>query len=344
MSAQLLLYGDVGYHFSALSVSKWLQDNPKGDIHIRISSGGGDAWDGLTIYSMLRASGRRVEIDIDGIAASAASVISMAGDVVRMSEAAVFMVHRSWAVVAGNEEQLREQAEVMTKLDGAMLAAYARKTGRPPELIRPLLDKETYMSAIEARDAGFVDHVVDGQKIAAQVRSSVTWEHLPAEVKARLHVAAQPATVDAMDLQQLQEALSAALAPVVARLEKLEAPAPVAQAEEPAAEEPAIEVAPAVTEAQASAESVFAEMVAGAADEFIAAGKLRPEGRELFVAASATPAGFKKACAYFRSAPSAVATEAARLPAIEASKELQLTPAQKEYAERAGLKIGKGSK
>lgn len=345
MALQLLLYGDVGFgDLAASSVAKAIQGS-KGDINVRISSGGGLAFEGLAIYSLLRNSGRRVEIAIDGIAASAASVIAMAGDRVTMDESALMMVHRSSGMSMGNAEDMREMADVLAKLDDAMLAAYSRKTGRPAEMLRSLLDAETWMSAAEAKAQGLIDAIFAGEALAAQVTQAPSWAQLAPEVKARLHGPCQPATVGAgnpkMSPEELQAALAAALAPMIARIEQLEAPKPKAQAESaPEGEEPVVETAPAVEdEAEAEAETLFAEMVAAAADEFIASGKLRPEGREMFVNASSTPAKFKTACAYHRAAPAAVATAPAQLGTVPGSNpKATLSQAQLDYAQRAGIK------
>lgn len=346
MSLQLALIGDVGYDFSARTVQAALVAS-KGDIQITLSSGGGDAFDGLAIYSLLRGSGRKVVIDVHGLAASAASVIMCAGDVVRISEAAMLMVHRSSTIEGGNEEALRTAADVLAKLDTAMLAAYARKTGRPAELIRPLLNAETYMSADEALVNGFVDEITGAVKVAASVRAARSWAQLPDAVKAKLHAPSEPATVGAgnhkMSPEEMKALLEAALAPLAARLTQLEAPAPKAQADEP---EPEVEVEPVVeNDAAAEIKALFTATVGAAFDTFVRAGQAKPASREHFMTASASPAAFKAACALLEaSSPVATAPTGLGEPSSTADASdpaASLTPAQREYAAKARINISK---
>ena len=336
MALLLNLFGDVGADFDARSVALQLSES-KGPVHVRISSGGGSAFDGLAIYNLLVSSGREVTVDIDGIAASAASVIAMAGKPVRMSEAALLMVHNASSHVGGNSEQLREAADILDKLDGALAAVYARKSGRPVEMIKPMMSAETWMSAQDALAAGLVDEITAGVKVAAQVRAAPSWARLPDVVKNSLR-----ATVASMTPEQLQAALEAALGPVLARLEKLELPPTVEPVLETdvSAESVAIEVAPSVDESVAQMQGIFAEAVSALADEFIASGKLRPEGRELFVNASRTPSELKTACAYFRAALPAVITDRTTLRTVT-NTVTPLSATAREYATRARLDIAK---
>lgn len=344
MSLQLLLYGDVGYDFSARSVAEALQGS-KGPINVRISSGGGDAFDGLAIYSLLAGCGRAVTIDIDGLASSAASVIAMAGSPTRISEAALLFVHRSSTVEGGNAEVLQEAAAVLEKLDGAMLAVYARKTGRPPELIRPLMDAETWLTPEQALASGFVDEITGAVKIAAQVRTARSWTQIKDAVKAKLHAPLETATVVAMTPEEMKALLEATLAPFAARLAQLETPAPAPETEEPE-EEPVVEVEETVeNDAAAEVKALFAATVGAAFDNFVRAGQAKPASREHFVAASSSPAAFKATCALVEaSAP--VATAPTRLgppagtePGTDPAADL--TPAQREYAAKARINTSK---
>lgn len=355
----LLLYGDVGLDFTARSVAEHV-NSTKGHIHVRISSGGGSAFDGLTIYNVLsaaKAAGRQVTVDIDGLAASAASVVAMAGSPVRMSEAALAMTHNSMTGKFGHAPDLREAADVLDKLDGALAATYARKSGRPIEQIRQMMSHDNWMSAAEAKEAGLVDEITTAMPVAAQVLSARSYAQLPERVKTNLQALSEKATVGAgsqksgMTPEQLNQILDA-LASVTARLEKLEAPVVAAAppAPEPEIDEPAIEVEEPVADAGvADARAALAEIVAVAADEFIAAGKLTPAGREMFVRASATADGFKATCSYFRSLPSPVATSSNAPGSLPASKDdddgkVVLNEQQKAWAARARIDTSKFAK
>lgn len=298
------MFGDCGYDFSAQSVAAALKDST-GDIEVRISSGGGAAFEGLAIYSLLRSSGRRVVVDIDGLAASAASVIAMAGDLVRMGDTALMMIHRASSGQFGNAEEMQKAAEVLTKLDDAMLAAYRRKTRRIEADLRPLLDAETWMTAEEARALGFVDEVVTGSRAAAQVRQSPSWAALPDHVRARLQEPTQPAIVGReMTPEQLQQAIQAAmvaaLAPVTERLSALE------QARQA---EPAIEVAQARTEVELATAKAHEQAVAASFKRFVAEGKIAPSAEAQFRRSCKTAEDLVATVAEYEGAKPVVSTE-----------------------------------
>lgn len=129
---------------------------------VRINSPGGDVWDGMTIFNQLLGHGATVTTIVEGMAASAASLIMMAGDAIKAAEISQIMVHDAWTWTVGNEQELRELADVLAKIDGQLAAVYAAKSGRPADEFRELMNKDTYLTATEAFGLGIVDEVVNG--------------------------------------------------------------------------------------------------------------------------------------------------------------------------------------
>lgn len=319
----LLLYGRVGGDFSARTVAEYLKANKKGAIHVRIDSPGGDVFAGTAIYNLLRTSGRRVEVEIDGMAASAASVIAMAGDDIAISEGGFVMIHRSSSLAMGNAEQIGEQVAILEKIDEVLAGIYARRTAQSPNAVRDMMAAETWMNADDAISKGFANRRSSASARVAAMASPSEWANAPAEVKARLQVNPTSATVvaqghnkDDMSPEQLQAAIEAALAPVAARLAALEAvpqasasPAPAA-APAPAADEPVVTIEEAVEDdAAADVRTMYFAAVDAAFDRFCAQGKLTPAAKEHFVAASQTPASFKAVCAMYETAPAVVSSQ-----------------------------------
>lgn len=175
-TAEVLIYGDIGASWDEESVeaSKFVRDFTALDadaVTIRINSIGGSVPDGIAIYNAIRRHPAAKTVVIDGIAASIASLIAMAGDTVEMTENAVLMVHAPWTFAAGNSAELRKTADVLDTWAGAMATSYARKTGKTQdEMLALLTDGEDHWyTAAEAQAAGFVDSVIEAMPIAASM-------------------------------------------------------------------------------------------------------------------------------------------------------------------------------
>lgn len=129
-------------------------------ITIRIHSGGGDVFAASAIRAMIMDYPGRVTTMIDGLCASAATYVAMAGDVVKMQDSAFFMVHNPWMMTFGDEHELREAANFLKKIKAGIIEAYQGKTKLSNEKLSKLMDKETWMTAQDALDSGFIDHVI----------------------------------------------------------------------------------------------------------------------------------------------------------------------------------------
>ena len=166
---ELCLYGPVGFMdfwaddgFSANEVLSALSEM-SGDIVVRINSGGGVAFDGVAIYNALKARDTKITCRIDGIAASAASIIAMAGDEIIMPEGSLMMIHDASGITIGTATDHSKQAEVLNKLDGEMARIYAKRTGKDMDAVRAMMDEETWLDGDEALAAGFATKASEGK-------------------------------------------------------------------------------------------------------------------------------------------------------------------------------------
>jgi ATP-dependent protease ClpP protease subunit len=161
VGGELVLYGSVGdlwgdgSGFSARDVLEALAEHGEANLTVRLNSGGGLAWDGVAIYNALRSHPGKVTISIDGIAASAASVIAMAGSDIIMRSGASMMIHDPSAVTMGPASDHRKSADTLDKLGDRIASIYAEKTGNSVEEMRSLMLAETWMDAEEAVAFGF---------------------------------------------------------------------------------------------------------------------------------------------------------------------------------------------
>ena len=160
------------------------------DILVSLNSPGGDVFDALTIYNALRRYAGRVTTRVDGVAASAASLIAMAGDQLIMPDNAQLMIHNAWTLAGGTAEDLRATADMMDRIRDGVVAAYSRKSGLAAEKIVEMMDSTTWMSAMEAQALGFCDLIEDPIRLqmSSELAAEVLRKHknLPAEVAAML--------------------------------------------------------------------------------------------------------------------------------------------------------------
>lgn len=171
LNGELVLYGPVGGDwwddagFTAEDVLHTLAE-ADGDLTVRINSGGGLAFDGLAIYNALKAyAGGKVTVHVDGIAASAASIIAMAGSERVMRGGALLMIHNASTIAWGQANDLEKQAGVLRKLDGQMAGIYARQTGGEKADIITMMDEETWLTGEQAVQMGFA-HTTDDEEAA----------------------------------------------------------------------------------------------------------------------------------------------------------------------------------
>lgn len=170
-AAEIFIFDEIGFFgIGAGDVAKELK--ALGDVNsitVRINSPGGSAFDGLAIYNMLRQHPAEILVRVEGLAASAASVVAMAGDRITMPSNAFLMLHNPLGMTMGNADDHAEMAEVLTKVAGSLIGIYAARSGKSESEVKAILDEETWFTAAEAKAAGFADEVEEEMKVAASL-------------------------------------------------------------------------------------------------------------------------------------------------------------------------------
>lgn len=138
------------------------------DVTVLINSPGGDFFEGLAIYNLLREHPHKVTVKVVGLAASAASVIAMAGDEIQVAKSGFLMIHNAWSVVIGNRHDLRSAADVMEQFDASMASLYSAAAGITDADAAKLMDVETWMSGQAAVDAGFATSLLPADEIVQE--------------------------------------------------------------------------------------------------------------------------------------------------------------------------------
>lgn len=153
-------YGGV----SAQSLVPQLRAITGGVIHLRLNSPGGDVFAAQAIVQAIRDTKAKVIAHIDGLAASAATVIANAADEVEMSDGSLYMIHNAWTFAIGNANDMMETAALLEKCDGIIASQYAKRTGKDIADIKTLMDAETWFNAEEAKEVGLIDRIAETVK------------------------------------------------------------------------------------------------------------------------------------------------------------------------------------
>lgn len=138
----------------------------KRDVTVNVNSPGGDFFEGVAIYNMLREHQGKVTVRVMGLAASAASVIAMAGDELLMGDGAFLMIHNAWAMSIGNRHDMRAAADQLEPFDAAMATVYANRTGMKVQEVAVLMDAETWINSAQAVDQGWATGLVERSDLA----------------------------------------------------------------------------------------------------------------------------------------------------------------------------------
>ncbi|MDI6677008.1 Clp protease ClpP [Bacillus wiedmannii] len=161
---KLTVYGSIGGWFSennAEAVRRKIQDVKAEKIHVHINSGGGSAFDGVAICNQLKQHSAEIIVHIDGWAASAASVIAMAGDKIVMPSNTMMMIHQASTFEYGNADLFEKTARDLRKIDSALAASYKKRFVGTDEELKQLLKDETWLTAEEAVALGLADEIAD---------------------------------------------------------------------------------------------------------------------------------------------------------------------------------------
>ena len=166
---EVLIYDEIGaYGVTAKGFLAELGALPDdAAIDLRLNSPGGSVFDAVAIYNALKRHEGEITVWIDGIAASAASYIAMAGDTIIMPENAFLMIHDPSGLVMGTAEDMRSTAEALDKVKGSLIQGYAAKSGKADEEIAALMADETWLDTKDALALGFIDRIAEPVKLAA---------------------------------------------------------------------------------------------------------------------------------------------------------------------------------
>jgi ATP-dependent Clp endopeptidase proteolytic subunit ClpP len=185
--AEIVIFDEIG--FFGITAKDFLDDlKALGDVRaitLRINSPGGGVFDGNAIFNAMKRHPANVTVFVDGLAASIASVIAMAGDRVVMPENAMMMIHDPFGLVVGTSEEMARMADTLDKLKAGLVAAYRGKTGLPDDEIAALMSDETWMTAAEAVEKGFADEVEAPVQVAASFDLR-KFKHPPKDIAAGL--------------------------------------------------------------------------------------------------------------------------------------------------------------
>lgn len=182
--ATLYIYDviDAWWGVASLDVAKTIAGlSPDATLHVRVNSPGGDVFEGRAIRTAIAQHPGKTIAHIDGLAASAATTVVDGADEIEISDGGFFMIHNGWTISMGNRHEMTKTAALLEKVDGAIVADYARRTGKSPEQIAQWMDDETWFTAQEAIDNGFANRMatLPDKTTNARAWNLAAFEHAP---------------------------------------------------------------------------------------------------------------------------------------------------------------------
>lgn len=160
-------YGD-GNGMTPKIVSAILRKADGEDITVNINSPGGDFFDGLAIHTLFAEYDGKVNMNILGMAASAASVVALAGDTINIAEAGFFMIHNAWSIAIGNRHDMQAVSDMLEQFDASMVTLYSKATGIDAKAIAKMMDNETWIVGSDAVDQGFASAILGDDKVQVE--------------------------------------------------------------------------------------------------------------------------------------------------------------------------------
>jgi ATP-dependent Clp protease, protease subunit len=162
-AVDIYIYDVIDDYFgvSANEFNKELASLKGKQVNLRINSAGGDVFSGRAMATAIANHGNVIAY-IDGLAASAATYVALAAKEVHIADGAMFMIHNAWSLAYGNKDDMRNTADLLEKIDGTIIADYVKKTNLEESEIKSMMDAETWFTAQEALDKGFVDVIFAG--------------------------------------------------------------------------------------------------------------------------------------------------------------------------------------
>jgi ATP-dependent Clp protease, protease subunit len=186
-------YGD-GAGMTPRIVSSILRKADGKAVNVNINSPGGDFFDGLAIHTLLSEYEGDVKVNILGMAASAASVVALAGDEIKIAEAGFFMIHNSWSIAIGNRHDMAEVAEMLEKFDTSMTNLYAKATGIDKKTIARMMDSESWIDGQEAIEQGFAHSLLGDEEVLVEDKPKAEYNAALKKIDVALAKAGMPRT------------------------------------------------------------------------------------------------------------------------------------------------------
>lgn len=176
------IYDQIGENWDGTGMTARIANSvlrrAKGEpVTVNVNSPGGDFFEGVTIYNMLREYEGAVTVNVIGLAASAASVIAMGADTLNIAKAGFLMIHNSWGVVIGNQHDLRDAAETFAVFDKAMAGVYADRSGIDEKEIASLMSADHWMTGEQAVEQGFADGFMSSDAIIEDTDKKASAKH-----------------------------------------------------------------------------------------------------------------------------------------------------------------------
>ena len=184
----LEIYDVIGQDFfgegiTSQSVADALKSS-QGPVTLRINSPGGDAFEGIAIYNILKSSGRNISVVVDGLAASAASVVAMAGSSIAMGRGTMMMIHPAMMLAIGDAAEMRKAAEVLDSVTASIADVYVARTKNESQQVLDWMNAETWMNPQEAMDRGFADKLSEEAPKPTNNFDLSIFKHAPEKFKA----------------------------------------------------------------------------------------------------------------------------------------------------------------
>ena len=183
-SPEIFIYDAIGWPYNDVGeIVRALAGIKDKAVKARINSPGGDVFDGFTLHNAFTSHPGGVDILIDGLAASIASVVAMGGRSVSAYQNSMGMIHNAWTIAAGNKAEFLEIADLLEKIDGNILDSYTKKTKTGKKEMRAMMDATTWMTAKEMKEKGFIDTIIESGKAAKAQFDLSVFANCPDDLK-----------------------------------------------------------------------------------------------------------------------------------------------------------------
>ena len=209
-AADIYLYDEIGNWWDETSAKGFKEELDKiGDVqvlNIYINSPGGSVFEGMAIYNQLKRHKAQKNVYVDGIAASIASVIALAGDKIVIPKNAFFMIHQPWAITWGSASEFRRMADALDTIEDGILNVYEGHSSLTRDEIKQMMADETWMTGEEALRHGFADEVGEEVQIAASIAQNEVWQKFKNAPKIEEHLTPEesPATGRVFDIRRVE--------------------------------------------------------------------------------------------------------------------------------------------